>query len=602
MLEGTSFRATQLMRYIGDTQSQMALLEAQIASGKKAQSFLEQPDAGKVVSYEALLDRRTQFIRNSETTKVKLSIADTVVKSVENIGIEARRTELFNGFEPTTAQTTKTTSGNWHKNVHSFLNSQTDQGYLFGGLDSQTRPVEMPFDVEDLAWLNAFGTDEAPGTGTPVNANTPADVTVSQTLKARTFGTRAPDEPPRTFTVTATQRFEAGVQHNGTVVNSTGAALPGVAAAPNAVFEHFGDTDYQIDVIDTGGGNFNVRVFDADDADGFDITVAVAAGSGNLARDFTDADTGQTITLTIDDAALSTGGDIGFFTVTAPPLNDVYQFTVDDGVNPPVTDPTLYSGREKIDISFASDAVTFSLSVNDTNLLADGGQVTFTEKAAPHGFFSFLEQPFEEAIKPPAGFAATYPVSAMEYRDIYYKGGLGVGDDGQVDDGLKARLDTDLEVSAGFSAGEPPFEKLMFGLQMAALNRIPVRPAILDESPWLDDPQDPQKIESYVREREIWEKDKARYVDWMEEAHRLIEEGAQDVDQVRVRITSAQISIDNSDKMMAEMRIMEESMLATLRDADPTEAIVKLQRLEYQLQASYEITSRVSELTLVNFL
>lgn len=602
MLQGTSFRAAQLLRYIGDAQGQMGLLEAQVASGKKAKTFIDQPEAGKTVTYEALLSRRVQYIRNSDATEVKLGIADTVVKSVENIGIEARRTELFNGYDPDTANTTKTTSGNWHKNIHSFLNSRTDQGYLFGGLDTLTRPVEMPFEVNDEAWLNSFGTDGAPGAGVPVNANDTADVTVSQNLTARTFGSRAPDAPPRTFTVTATQMFEVGVQDNGAIVNSSGAGLPGVAAAPGAVFDHFTDTDYQIDVVDTGGGNFDVRVFNADDPSLFDITVPVATGSGSIPRDFTDLASGNTITLTIDDAALSAGGDIGFFTVTAPPLNDVYQFTVDDGVNPPVTDPTLYSGIEKIDISFASDEVTFSLTVNDTNLLADGGQVSFTEKPLPNGYFSFLEQPFDEATNPAAGFAATYPISAQDYRDIYYKGGLGVGDNGEMDEGLRARLDSDLDVPAGFSAGERPFEKLMMGLQMAALIRIPERPPILDETPWLDDPQDPQKVESYVREKEIWEADKERYVDWMEEAHRLIQEGSEEVDTVRVRITSAQITVDNNKTMMVEMRTMEENMLAKLQDADPTQSVIRLQTLQYQLQASYEITSRVSELTLVNFL
>ncbi len=602
MLQGTSFRASQLLRYITDTQSQMALLESQIASGKKAQTFLEQPEAGRTVTYEALLSRRTQFIRNAESAEIKLSIADTVVKSVEEIGVEARRFELFTGYDPDRAGTTQATSANWHKNVHSFLNSRTDEGYLFGGLDTLTKPVEFPFEVDDAAWLNVFGTDDAPGAATPLNANDAEDVAVSQAVTARTFGSRAPDATPRTFTVTATKRFDAGVQDNGTIVNSNGNALPGIDATVVAAHNHFGDTNYQIDVVDTGGGNFDVRLFDVADPDNFDVTVAIGAGSGNITRDFVDTDTGNTITLTIDDAGLSAGGDIGFFTITAPPLNDVYQFTVDDGVNPPVTDPTLYSGQEEIEVKFASDDVTFALTVNNTNNLADGGQVTFTENPLPNGYFSFLEQPFDEATNPPTGFAATYPISAQEYRDIYYKGGLGVGDDGEMDEALMARLDTDLDVPTGFSAGERPFEKLMMGLQMAALNRIPERPAILDETPWLDDPQDPQKIESYVNEQAAWEEDKQRYVDWMEEAHRLIREGSEAVDTVRVRVTSAQITIDNNNQLMVEMQTMEQNLLSGLQDADPTEAVVKLQTLQYQLQASYEITSRVSELTLVNFL
>lgn len=602
MLQGTSFRASQLLRYITDTQSQMALLESQIASGKKAQTFLEQPEAGRTVTYEALLSRRTQFISNAESAEIKLNIAETVVKSVENIGVEARRFELFTGYDPDRAGTTKTTSGNWHKNIHSFLNSRTDEGYLFGGLDTLTKPVEFPFEVDDDAWLNVFGTEEAPGAATPLNANDVADVAVSNTVTATTFGSRAPDATPRTFTVTATQRFEAGVQDNGTIVNSNDNALPGVDATIVSAFEHFSDTDYQIDVIDTGGGNFDVRLFDVADPDAFDVTVAVATGSGNIQRDFVNTDTGQTISLTIDDAGLSAGGDIGFFTITAAPLNDVYQFTVDDGVNPPVTNPTLYSGREEIEIKFASDEVTFALTVNNTNNLVDGGQVTFTEKPLPNGYFSFLEQPFEEATNPPTGFAATYPVSAQEYRDIYYKGGLGVGDNGEMDEGLTARLDTDLDVPTGFSAGERPFETLMMGLQMAALNRIPERPAILDETPWLDNPQDPQKMESYLNEQVAWETDKQRYVDWMEEAHRLIREGSEAIDTIRVRVTSAQITIHNNNELMVEMRTMEENLLSGLQDADPTEAVIKLQSLEYQLQASYEITSRVSELTLVNYL
>ncbi|MEM1400476.1 MAG: hypothetical protein AAGF58_11365 [Pseudomonadota bacterium] len=88
----------------------------------------------------------------------------------------------------------------------------------------------------------------------------------------------------------------------------------------------------------------------------------------------------------------------------------------------------------------------------------------------------------------------------------------------------------------------------------------------------------------------------------MEEAHRLIREGSDDVNDIRVRTTSAQITINNNNTLMIEMQQMETNLLAGLQNADPTESVVQLQKLQYQLQASYEITSRVSELTLVNFL
>ncbi len=75
-----------------------------------------------------------------------------------------------------------------------------------------------------------------------------------------------------------------------------------------------------------------------------------------------------------------------------------------------------------------------------------------------------------------------------------------------------------------------------------------------------------------------------------------------DVDQARFRIESDRARIDQIKQAHAQEKFLFQSTIADIEDADLNQVAIEIQTLQIQLEASYTITARVSELTLVNFI
>ncbi len=75
-----------------------------------------------------------------------------------------------------------------------------------------------------------------------------------------------------------------------------------------------------------------------------------------------------------------------------------------------------------------------------------------------------------------------------------------------------------------------------------------------------------------------------------------------EADKARFRVESDRARIDSIKQSYIQQRALYQTTIADVEDADLTDVAVKIQTLQVQLEASYTVTARVSELTLVNFI
>ncbi len=196
----------------------------------------------------------------------------------------------------------------------------------------------------------------------------------------------------------------------------------------------------------------------------------------------------------------------------------------------------------------------------------------------PTGYFNV--PPFTAAASGKFGSSAPYDAVADGYRALYYRGGPGVADDGSVAAGLKLRAGRDIEVPVGFSAAEPAFEKLLRGIHIVA--------SLPAEIPVANPPHG-----------DFTEVD---YANAMTSARQIIEQAKGDLKDVQIRTSSAQVMLNNAAETHRNMLKVEQPLIAKLEEADPAQAIVSYQKFQIQIQAMYELSVKIKDLSLVNFL
>jgi len=159
---------------MGDLQSTISRLEAQIASGKRILDPSDDPlGASRVASLQRSIDNNQQFIRNMDAITTQLSLADSAVESMSNQMIRAKELALQAANGTLTAadrQNISTELGQIIEQMVSLANTRDAAGnYLFSGASVGTTPF-----VRDASGAIVWqGSGEAPKV--PINA----DVTVS---------------------------------------------------------------------------------------------------------------------------------------------------------------------------------------------------------------------------------------------------------------------------------------------------------------------------------------------------------------------------------------------------------------------------------------
>ena len=81
-----------------------------------------------------------------------------------------------------------------------------------------------------------------------------------------------------------------------------------------------------------------------------------------------------------------------------------------------------------------------------------------------------------------------------------------------------------------------------------------------------------------------------------------VNQAIKDIDQVRFRLENARARIDEVKKNHQESQNLLLNTIGDVEDIDINEAAVQINLLQIQLDASYRVTARVSQLSLVNFI
>ena len=248
---------------------------------------------------------------------------------------------------------------------------------------------------------------------------------------------------------------------------------------------------------------------------------------------------------------------------------DGYMFGGLDGNGPPV--------------GYATDLTDPSW----TALAGDPDDIITPFDPTAEGYFWFLNQDVigTAAADLPIDYDGTWPTSlspSTPYEDQYYQGGRLTDANGNIDEGLRTRIDRDQTVATGFSAAEDGLEKLMFALHMVMLTPIP------NENPGPGEPS--------------FDEQSAFYSKNIKAAHDLITEAIPDITRTHLRAASTEITVQHTLTRHEQTLALEKNTLGDLTKVDRAEAITTFQLLERNLNATYEVTSRVSELSLANYI
>jgi flagellar hook-associated protein 3 FlgL len=134
-----------------------------------------------------------------------------------------------------------------------------------------------------------------------------------------------------------------------------------------------------------------------------------------------------------------------------------------------------------------------------------------------------------------------------------------------------ARLDHGYEISYGVRADDPAMRELLQGLYMLA------------SVPYGSVPED-------------------AYIAWQDEAVSHINAGFQGVIDLSAELGYKQSVVNNAITQHEAAIVQINNQVATLEAADPFETALRLSQLQTQLEATFSLTARMSELSLTKFL
>ncbi|TDK50210.1 flagellin [Antarcticimicrobium luteum] len=96
--------------------------------------------------------------------------------------------------------------------------------------------------------------------------------------------------------------------------------------------------------------------------------------------------------------------------------------------------------------------------------------------------------------------------------------------------------------------------------------------------------------------------DEAVYARWMEAVNNALSDGIQGGLQSASAIGFNQQVVAVTQTQLNDMSLVQRTQISNYESVDPYEAATKVSNLETQLQASYSVTARLSQLTLLNYL
>lgn len=160
---------------------------------------------------------------------------------------------------------------------------------------------------------------------------------------------------------------------------------------------------------------------------------------------------------------------------------------------------------------------------------------------------------------------------ARDFEATFYQGSPAQDGTGQPTEQARAWLNIDREVSYGIRANDTAFIEAYKGLAMLAVTDV----SAMDDDAY------------------------ATYMGRVVEALSAAQEGMLDVS---ARIGFSQQVVETTQTQLTDLSIVQRTQIGAFENVDPFEAATRMQGLELQLEATYQVTSRLSALSILNYL
>jgi flagellar hook-associated protein 3 FlgL len=160
----------------------------------------------------------------------------------------------------------------------------------------------------------------------------------------------------------------------------------------------------------------------------------------------------------------------------------------------------------------------------------------------------------------------------MNYEATFFGGTALLDGGGNPNARVTARLDADQELDYGVQANDQPFRDALRGLAMLASVDV-----------------------SQIS-------DEATYQAWMQEAVDALAMASEGVLKVATDVGFQQEVVEVATGRLEDISVIQRLQIARLENVDTYEVAAQISSLEAQLQASYSVTARLGQLSILNYL
>lgn len=582
----------------------MAELQRQLSTGKKSDSF-----GGLGFERRSSLDLRAK-LSTLDSYKTSIEGADTRIKlmmqSVERlskISSETRSDVLLDRFDLGLqgATTASTNAQNRIKEAIDLLNGDYAGRRLFAGRAVDVTPVQSYARIMD-----GDAVQNQDGLKTLIAERKAADgagglgrLTLTPPAATGTAVTLSEDANPGTrqnfgFRILAGTATGTGIVSTSPTPGAPGVALAFAAQPASGEVSHIlvNQADGTQKTVDLKAGtDFNIGGTAADTRD----NLVTALGAAGVAMS---SIVGATSAASGLSASFSGGAASVKFDVTAQPADgDVVKvvLAMRDG-----TQETLEL-TARAGASAAASATEFKIGASATDTaanLASALDAAVRQKAqtalpaasatiASADFFAgSAGTPPRRIAGPPVDDAVGFAPPGTRKTLIWYK-----GDDTapSARETAPLRVDATQTVATGAQANEPALRNLFAQLGAMAAQTFSSTSADQHSS-------DPNRKALYATEA-------AQYSSLVDRTrNNLALPGAQSIDDIAAELGNAAAAMDNAKERHASTSVILQGALDGVENASPEATVASLLSLQTRMQASYQTTSILAKLSLVNYL
>ncbi|UMY19071.1 hypothetical protein MMB17_07165 [Methylobacterium organophilum] len=572
---------------------QLAALTTQLTTGQSAQSY-GGLGAGRTTSLSAraaisALDGYTAAI-TAGTTRVSLASAGLTQLSTLSDTVQRSITAYLSPSSSTLLSTVGSIAGNSLDAAIDALNQSAAGQYIFAGRDSDNEPV-----IDSATMLNGDASKGLVGLKALIAEQKTAD------LGPNGDGRLTPTASGSTVTLTEDGSAEARANFGFSLLSAKSSNTSAISATPTAA------TAANVDVAfasqPAAGDRVRVALLQSDGSQKIvDLTATTSADGG--ANTFKiDPGGDPAVTAANLKAALGTGAQIASVQSASPPgisasftggspasaslavngtpaAGDTVTVTVGlhDGSTQTITLTAAATAAASSTTSFAIGATpaatAANLSAALTNALKNTAQTALSASSALRASQNFFDGSSSAGLAPRRvsadgnGYAETASTGTV----IWYK-----GDDTSPD----ARSTATLQVGAtqtvqvGAQANEAPIKGLLASLAaVSAEGSVNASDTVAT----------------------------TRYAALAQKANTLIIGSKEGLTQISADFSRANSTMTAAKSNAAETKVTLQNAIDGVEGISTEEVMVKLLDLQTQLQASYQLTSKIAQLSLVNYM